>query len=1136
LRKVKSILIVLLLGLATIVAVVSILVTLFLPIVLQRFACAPYGIRCAVGQAKIHLHLNLTSELLIQHLTVFEEDGRNVILRAKRAAVTLDLPSLILTRRAMPAEVRIDSPELLVRKLEDGRWNVVALVQEVRQRLRPSTRVTPIQLPPIFLTGGAFQIGSRRVTDVNVGLEPKPAPLLLEIQARATIEGRPVRVTGVLSETLEGEVRTEGQEVMLPGALHAWKPRLALRFHLDLAAHSLTISEWMLEDDGAMARGAGAIRYGEQPLAYALSVAAWHADLSAIAPKLPFPWLSGLKGRVQGEPSAVEGQWPQLPVASVAANLTRVGLELPKQRFGATGFRGVCRLQYTGGRVRLQADLRGEEVEALGQRYGNPTLNASLSANPRDGDVVVEELRASASGLRIQAKGGGRQWGRDGVDLSTTELAVEPGILNRLLHRADGGVAIRSVSHPSIHLRWPGAGQPWSLDIASRSVQVASPNAGYSVTLQEPDMALQGVGTSLRDFQGIVTSRQVEIAGRQLSTLMARFTIDPDRVQITEFRFAAAGGGVHGQASFLRSSVLSDLRGALTVQGLQVRQLFPTFEKSTDLSGIALDAEVSAAVSEGRASATLDLSPQVTRQFRRLISPPHDSSPDNNADGHLVFRAQGTLQTTKGLQASGIVTVQGLHTVLAGGGRAGPEPPVTLSVAYRDGLLTITVKELGFTAYELSSLLKRQAGGRILAGEGSLTISADATLGGSRPPSATGEIGIRGLSLHLARQEAVPVPLLRGLQGSVPFMLDKGRLAIKETTLRAEGGLTFTVTGSLPLGGNGGEARRFHLTVPWTDASTLFSPLAALAPTRLSDARLTGQIRADLEIIGQDYHGTVVVRNVKMESDPLHLDRLSGVIPLTGRVDRSSASDRASGAEKVGWPRLSEATYEAALARWRERPAKDQAPYYLTIASLRYGPIELRTFEATLAPSEDQIAIERFSFQGWGGRAGGWGMIQPLGGSLALAMIAEGLSLGAICDAFPAIKGYISGRINGLADVFIPLVALDKAQGKARFWAVDSPQERKEISRALIEKLAGQSIKYFSLFGQDRRYDRGVLDVGLKQGDLIFHELDISHTTLGIKDLDIKVSPSFNKIGLGHLLESIKTAIERVKAKAKSEP
>jgi hypothetical protein len=120
-----------------------------------------------------------------------------------------------------------------------------------------------------------------------------------------------------------------------------------------------------------------------------------------------------------------------------------------------------------------------------------------------------------------------------------------------------------------------------------------------------------------------------------------------------------------------------------------------------------------------------------------------------------------------------------------------------------------------------------------------------------------------------------------------------------------------------------------------------------------------------------------------------------------------------------------------------------------------------------------------------------------------------------------------------MADLEIPYFALDQAQGSARFWAVESPQEKRRISRTLIEQLAGQQIRYFSLFGVARRYNRGVLEVALKAGDLIFHELEISHTILGYKDLDVRVSPTFNRIGLAHLLESIGEAVERIRASAK---
>lgn len=1135
-RKVTSTLIFVLLGLTTAVVVVSLLLTLFLPTLLRRFACAPYGIRCAAGQAKIHLHLNLITDLVIHNLTVFEQDGRGVVLQAKRLAVTLDLPKLILTRRVMPTEVRIDSPELLLRQLDDGRWNLLALAQEVRKHWRPTTRVSPVQIPSISIHAGAVQIGARRVTDLNLSLEPKPAPQLFGVQVRAAVEGRPIQVTGVVSESLEGEVQVQGPEITLAKAARSWKPRAALRLRLDLTAHSLNISEWTLEDEGAMARGTAAIRYAEWPLAYEMTVGAWRADLSKVADKVPLPQVSDLNGQVQGEPVTLQGHWPKLPVASVTATLSGVGFQVSKQAFQVMGLTGVCRLHYTGTRLGAQADLHVQTLEVLGERHANAAFHAVLSANPRNGDVTVEELRASIAGARIRAKGSGSQWGRNALDLTTTELIVDPGILTRLFHRAKVGVAIKAVHDPSIHFGWPGENRPWNVEIAGRLIQLALPASGHAISLQETNMAIQGVGTSWRDLQGTIGSRQAEVAGRQLSKLTARFEIHPERVQVPELRFAIAGGSVQGHASLSRPSPLSDLRVALSAKGLRVKQLIPSIEKPTDLLGIAVDAEVSAAISDGRVLATIDLPPAVTGQLLRLIHQPGQTFPDNTGDGHLILRAQGTLQTAKGLQASGSLRVQGLHLLLTGGGPGDREPPLDFSLSYRDGLFSLKGQELRFTAAELTPLLTRLAGRRILAREGNVVMSADVTFGASRPASGTGEIALRGLALDQARNGAAPIPLLRGLQGSVAFRLDKRLLAIKETTLRANGGLNFIVQGSLPLGGNGPATPRFRLTIPSTDTSPLLPSLAALSPALFADARVTGQVRANLEIIGQEYNGEVVLQSVNMGSDHLRLDGVNGVIPLTGRIGQTSATDRASGLEKIGWSRLSEAEYDSALERWRKRPTQNQGSTSLTITSLRYGPIELRDFEATLAPSGDQIAIQRFAFQVWGGRVSGWGTVQPLSGGVALALLIDGLSLRAICDAFPPIKGYISGRVNGLADLSISQFALDKTQGKARFWAVDSPRERREISRALIEKLAGQSIRYFSLIGQDRRYDRGVLDVALKHGDLVFHELDISHTTLVIKDLDIKVSPTFNKIGAAHLLESVRTAIERVTAKSKPQP
>jgi hypothetical protein len=360
-------------------------------------------------------------------------------------------------------------------------------------------------------------------------------------------------------------------------------------------------------------------------------------------------------------------------------------------------------------------------------------------------------------------------------------------------------------------------------------------------------------------------------------------------------------------------------------------------------------------------------------------------------------------------------------------------------------------------------------------------------------------------------------------------------LAIKETVLRTDEGLSFILAGSLQLGGNDRSATSLHLTVPWTEVAVFHSSLIALTGGQPDATRLTGQFQANLELIGQEYHAALSLQHVSMESGSLRLDNAHGVIPLHGRIDQGPTLPQRQAAvqHSTGRPDLTEDEYRTALERVSNVPTN--APFSLTINSLRYDPFELRHIEVALASSENRIAIQRFAFESWVGRWSGWGTVEPLGGGITLALLTEGLSLRAICDAFPPIKGYISGRIYGMVDLVVPRFALDQAYGGARFWAVDGPDEKRKISRKLIERLAGRQIRYFSLFGVARRYNHGVLEIALSTGDLIFRELEISHAILGYKDLDVRVSPTFNRIGLTHLLETISETIERIRVSAESQ-
>jgi hypothetical protein len=955
---------------------------------------------------------------VIDHLTLFDPDGRGVALRVKRLTATLNIPALIRTRQVMPTEVRIDSPELLLRQLDDDRWNLVALAQEVQKHLQPTTRPTGLQLPRVALTAGALQIGDHRIGDVNVTLEPKSAPLLFEMQARAVVGGRSVQISGALRNTLEGQILAQVQEVMLRGAL---------RFRVDQSDRAVTIPEWSFETEGAMARGAAAIRYGDWPPAYTLTVAQWRADLAVLAQQLSFPWLSTLSGMIEGEPTTLQGHWPELPVGEVTATLRSGGLELASPRFGVAGISG------------------------------------------------------------------------------------------------------------RINFSSPDGGRPWKAEILSQSIQLHAATMNGAATLQTAQITIQGLGMSGRDLEGTLAIGQANLAGRQLRTLKARFEIDPDHVRIPEFHVTAGDGDVRGHASFSRAAPLQEARVALSVRGLRPQSLLAPVEKPAGLLGIPFDAELSAALSHGLVTATIDLPPAVTKQLRRVIlEAPHTVSAASAASGHLLLQAQGTLQTGQGVQASGSVRVRGLRDLLAGGDPTNQAPPVELAIAYSDGLVTLKAQELGFSSAELAPLLSRLAGRRIEGKEGRLVISADATFGGLQPPTASSMITLQGLSFSLARQAADPVPLLTGIRGVVAFTLDRGLLTIKETALRTDGDLTLILSGSLPLGHNDRSATRAHLTVPWTEVATLRSTLAALTGGRPDATRLAGQLQANLELIGQEYHGALSLRNVSIESNSFRLDSANGVIPLQGRIDQDSTSPlhQVAAQQGAGRSHLIEHEYRAAMERLSNVPAR--APFSLTISSLAYDPIELRHIEVALASSGNQITIQRFAFDASGGRWSGWGTVEPLGGGIALTVLTEGLSLREICDAFPPIKGYIHGRINGMTDLVVPRFAIDQAQGSARFWAVDSQQEKRKISRRLIERLAGQQIRYFSLFGVPRRYNRGVLEVALKAGDLSFHELEISHTILGYKDLDVRVSPTFNRIGLTHLLESISETIERIRASAES--
>jgi hypothetical protein len=101
--------------------------------------------------------------------------------------------------------------------------------------------------------------------------------------------------------------------------------------------------------------------------------------------------------------------------------------------------------------------------------------------------------------------------------------------------------------------------------------------------------------------------------------------------------------------------------------------------------------------------------------------------------------------------------------------------------------------------------------------------------------------------------------------------------------------------------------------------------------------------------------------------------------------------------------------------------------------------------------------------------------------------------------------------------------------GRADFWTYDTEDEKTTISKEFLKEVGGTSLK---MYMTDRPYDRGILGLYIKDGFIIFKELEISNRNfIGVQDLSVKVVPLNNKISIDHLMWTIIEAGHRAKKK-----
>ncbi|MBI5694321.1 MAG: hypothetical protein HZC51_01080 [Nitrospirae bacterium] len=424
----------------------------------------------------------------------------------------------------------------------------------------------------------------------------------------------------------------------------------------------------------------------------------------------------------------------------------------------------------------------------------------------------------------------------------------------------------------------------------------------------------------------------------------------------------------------------------------------------------------------------------------------------------------------------------------------------------------------------LAPLLAKHGLPAVIAG-GTATFAANAEGADLDSLKGTAALDIDGLGLDRNGK-----PLLRGLSCGLRPEFTKDGVTLPESELDLGGSFTVTVSAKASLEGSGWDASG-TARLPETDMLSLQEGVLEALPPALKWADVTGTASADMAFSASKGGRTGITGGVRlsgvtldMPDKGIRLGPVDGSVPIKLAFGGEPAGQRPQAFRQEEFEREG---YPALLMKYSARP-RDAG---LTIKKASYGFVEIDDIVLKLAPGDGYYEVPWFGFSAFGAKGYGYAMADYGAGKTgryAVSLLVDGFSLTGLCDAVPGIKGYISGRVDGLTRVLVTGAGVRDVSGAGMFWAVEDDKEDREISKEFLKKLIGPSMKKFMYVG-DRSYDTGELDIIFSDGDLVFDNLLLSHTYFfGYRDLHVTVAPVSNKISIGHLLEVIKD----VKARA----
>lgn len=391
-----------------------------------------------------------------------------------------------------------------------------------------------------------------------------------------------------------------------------------------------------------------------------------------------------------------------------------------------------------------------------------------------------------------------------------------------------------------------------------------------------------------------------------------------------------------------------------------------------------------------------------------------------------------------------------------------------------------------------------------------------------------GSVKLSGLSAGSAERT-----LLSGVSAELFPVYENGRLTLPRAWVDFGGYFKLDVSASAEHTAEGWSAKA-DAALPMTPLSALQEGVLEALPPKLMWADVSGEAGAEIGAAWSRSGGASVEGVFELAGAGLELPDIGlSIGPAYGRLPVGLYFGGGGGrpAPSVFRGEVFDRERYPELARSYSAVPDDAS---IVIDRIRYGFVELESVTLALTPGEGYYDIDWLGLYAFKGRLTGYGRADLSGGRHALSLIMSDFSLTELCDTVPAIKGYLSGRVDGLARLVVEGKGYEGVTGAAKFWAKDGEGDEREISREFIKKLMGSSMKkYMSLFVGDRYFDTGEMEIVFSKGDLVFEKLLIENTNfLGQRDLHITVAPVSNRITIEHLLEVIRD----VKARAGGNP